>query len=135
MTGSCECLVAPSEAMALSAAKPCAAPSCSALVRGARYCPAHARRASEARSAGGRGTATERGYGARWQRAREAYLAAHPLCASCKRHGRVTPARVVDHVVPHRGDPQLFWDESNWQALCDFTSPHNCHGVKTGEGR
>lgn len=25
---------------------------------------------------------------------------------------------VVDHVVPHRGDHDLFWDEDNWQASC-----------------
>jgi 5-methylcytosine-specific restriction protein A len=35
---------------------------------------------------------------------------------------------VVDHIVPHRGREQLFWDESNWQALCKA-----CHDRKTGE--
>jgi 5-methylcytosine-specific restriction protein A len=35
---------------------------------------------------------------------------------------------VVDHIVPHRGREQLFWDESNWQALCK-----PCHDKKTGE--
>jgi 5-methylcytosine-specific restriction protein A len=34
----------------------------------------------------------------------------------------------VDHVVPHRGDRQLFWDTSNHQALC-----HSCHSRKTGK--
>jgi 5-methylcytosine-specific restriction endonuclease McrA len=24
----------------------------------------------------------------------------------------------VDHIIPHRGDDRLFWDRSNWQALC-----------------
>ncbi|WP_330848890.1 HNH endonuclease [Mangrovicoccus ximenensis] len=28
------------------------------------------------------------------------------------------PAQVVDHIQPHRGDQSLFWDVSNWQALC-----------------
>ncbi len=28
------------------------------------------------------------------------------------------PATVVDHIKPHRGDPKLFWDQENWQALC-----------------
>lgn len=121
--------------MGASAAKPCSAPSCGALVRGGRYCPKHAHRASPALAAGGRGTAHERGYDARWQRARATYLLSHPLCAECMRHGRLTPARVVDHIVPHRGDQHLFWDESNWQALCDFTSPHDCHGKKTGKGQ
>jgi 5-methylcytosine-specific restriction protein A len=99
------------------------------------YCLAHATRASESRTYGGRGTAHQRGYDARWRRARAAYLAAHPLCAECSRQGRVTPARVVDHVVPHRGDQALFWDEANWQPLCDHTSPFDCHGAKTGRGQ
>jgi 5-methylcytosine-specific restriction enzyme A len=122
--------------MGASAAKPCAAPSCGALVRGPRrFCSRHVNRASPSIAEGGRGTAHERGYDARWRAARAVYLDSHPLCVECQRHGRLTPARVVDHVVPHRGDQQLFWDESNWQALCDFTSPHDCHGKKTGGGR
>jgi len=36
-------------------------------------------------------------------------------------------AVVVDHIIPHRGDLALFWDEkNNWQALC-----HRCHSRKT----
>ena len=63
-------------------------------------------------------TAAQRGYGYRWQRAREAYLREHPLCVMCQAEGRVTAATVVDHVVPHRGDERLFWDRGNWQGLC-----------------
>ena len=36
---------------------------------------------------------------------RAAYLARHPLCVPCEAAGRLEPATVVDHVVPHRGDP------------------------------
>jgi 5-methylcytosine-specific restriction protein A len=36
----------------------------------------------------------------------------------CEQLGRVTAATVVDHKIPHKGDPQLFWDETNWQSLC-----------------
>lgn len=36
----------------------------------------------------------------------------------CSAMGRVTSATVVDHIVPHRGNNELFWDKSNWQALC-----------------
>jgi predicted ATPase len=28
----------------------------------------------------------------------------------------VVQATVVDHVMPHRGDQRLFWDEANWGA-------------------
>ena len=51
-----------------------------------------------------RPSAARRGYGSRWRRARAAFLALHPLCASCRAQGRVVPATVVDHVVPHRGE-------------------------------
>ena len=29
---------------------------------------------------------------------------------------------MVDHIKPHKGDETLFWDETNWQALC---KPHH----------
>ncbi|WP_407496877.1 HNH endonuclease [Pseudooceanicola sp. MF1-13] len=32
----------------------------------------------------------------------------------------------MDHITPHKGDRKLFWDRSNWQALC-----HACHSRKT----
>jgi 5-methylcytosine-specific restriction protein A len=35
-------------------------------------------------------------------------------------------ATVVDHIKPHQGDPELFWDSENLQALC---AP--CHSRKT----
>ena len=72
-------------------------------------------------------TTAQRGYGGKWQRARLAYLAKHPLCRMCEAQGKVTAANVVDHVVDHRGDMKLFWDsEGNWQPLC---AP--CHSAKT----
>jgi len=62
------------------------------------------------------------------QRARTAFLRDHPLCTgrACVENGRVTPATVVDHKTPHRGDMALFWDRSNWQSLCK-----TCHDRKT----
>lgn len=76
-----------------------------------------------------RGNSAERGYNWRWRHASKVYLSVHPLCAECQRHGKVTGATVVDHVVPHRGDDELFWRESNWQAMCKA-----CHDVKTARG-
>lgn len=63
-------------------------------------------------------SSTQRGYGYKWQKAREGHLRSHPLCCYCEREGRVTAATVVDHRVPHRGNQDLFWDRSNWQSLC-----------------
>lgn len=65
-----------------------------------------------------RGSAAQRGYDSRWRKAREAFLAEHPLCAMCAARGRTVPATVVDHITPHRGDQRLFWSSDNWQALC-----------------
>lgn len=71
-------------------------------------------------------SSAQRGYSSPWQRARKAYLQVHPLCVMCQKAGRLVPASVVDHVVPHKGDTELFWDASNWQALCK-----PCHDLKT----
>ena len=43
------------------------------------------------------------------------------------KQGKYVKATVVDHMVPHRGDEKLFWDRSNWRALCK-----RCHDKKTG---
>jgi 5-methylcytosine-specific restriction protein A len=67
-------------------------------------------------------------YDRSWRRVRLAYLAENPLCADpFQEHGdRPVAATEVHHLVPHRGDPGLFWDESNWAALC-----HACHSRAT----
>ncbi len=67
-----------------------------------------------------RSSSASRGYGHRWREAREGYLSRHPLCVGCKAVGRVEASVVVDHVQPHRGDQDLFWDEDNWQACCEW---------------
>jgi 5-methylcytosine-specific restriction enzyme A len=95
--------------------------------------PAGARSAAEVKLAldRARPSAARRGYGRRWRRARAAFLARYPLCATCRSQGRVVPATVVDHVVPHRGDQRLFWDRGNWAPSCKA-----CHDAKTArEGR
>lgn len=63
-------------------------------------------------------TSSQRGYGYKWQKAREQFLREHPLCLMCQAQGRVEAATVVDHITPHRGDQSLFWRRSNWQPLC-----------------
>ena len=61
-----------------------------------------------------------------WQDASRSYLQRNPLCVDCGELGAVVPSRVVDHIVPHKGDRTLFWQRSNWQALC-----FACHNRKT----
>lgn len=79
-------------------------------------------------------TAAERGYTNAWRKARNAYLKEHPLCVMCQdmKPARVTAANVVDHVTPHQGNQELFWDVSNWQSLC---APHHNSEKAEIEGR
>lgn len=65
-----------------------------------------------------RGSSAQRGYGSRWQKARATFLRQHPLCKMHADIGRVVPATLVDHIEPHRGDQEKFWDKGNWQSLC-----------------
>lgn len=103
---------------------PCCHPGCAALVPcGQKYCEKHkALHPEEVRSA------AKRGYGRKWQKASREFLRVHPLCAECmkKQPPQYVKAAVVDHRIPHRGDPKLFWDQGNWQSLCK-----QCHDRKT----
>ena len=40
----------------------------------------------------------------------------------CLAYDISTATTVVDHIVPHKGDPELMWAWSNWQPLC---KPHH----------
>lgn len=53
----------------------------------------------------------------RWAKLRAQQLKVEPLCAYCLARGMVSPATVVDHVVPHRGDRGLFY-KGKLQSLC-----------------
>jgi 5-methylcytosine-specific restriction enzyme A len=56
---------------------------------------------------------------------RVAHLSEHPLCTMCRLVGHVCAANVVDHIRPHRGDEERFFDRSNWQSLCAA-----CHDIR-----
>ena len=74
-----------------------------------------------------RPSAALRGYNRDWRAARAEYLKQHGNCAMCG-----APATLVDHRTPHRGDMRLFWDRTNWQALC--TPCHNRHKQRQERG-
>lgn len=73
-----------------------------------------------------RGSSSQRGYDFKWQKERKTFLQNNPLCVNCLKNNKYTPATVVDHIVPHKGNSNLFWDTQNWQALCQ-----RCHNIKT----
>lgn len=110
--------------MPTAAPKPCARPGCGALVRDGRYCERH--RADARTYDRHRGSAAARGYGRRWRKARQTFLARNPFCTTVDPDGCTRIATIVDHIEPHRGDDKLFWDTTNWQPLCK-----HCHDVKT----
>jgi len=105
---------------------PCNYPGCPALTTD-RFCPTHRRKDRRERSRK-RKTAAQRGYGYRWQKARRAFLDEHPYCecVECRKLTIPKLAEVVDHIIPHKGDPGLFWDPSNWRAMAK-----RCHDRKT----
>lgn len=67
-----------------------------------------------------------------WQRLRAFHLSKNPLCVECKRQGLLTPADVVDHIVPltleNYGKKGL--DPTNLQSLC-----YAHHKLKTNRER
>lgn len=71
-------------------------------------------------------------YGSRrWKAKRLAQLRAQPLCVFCERDGKVTPATIADHVIPHKGDESLFW-YGRLQSLC--THHHSSTAQKMEKG-
>ena len=101
--------------------RPCRHPGCPNLSDQV-YCEVHRRLYA-------RENASDRGYDGKWRAARSLFLKQNPLCWKCLENGKITPATVVDHIIPHRGNKVLFWDRSNWQPLCK-----DCHDHKTGCG-
>ncbi len=106
--------------MPMKPKKPCKHPGCPKLTE-VNYCERHQRLHSNDRL-----SANDRGYDSRWRKARLNFLKAHPLCVRCQNDGKLVKATVVDHIIPHRGNKELFWDTDNWQALCK-----GCHDRKT----
>lgn len=56
---------------------------------------------------------------ARWQALRlKIFLRDLFICMECGRLEGNTALLICDHIVPHRGNEHLFWDENNLQTLC-----------------
>jgi 5-methylcytosine-specific restriction protein A len=80
-----------------------------------------------------RPSACKRLYGRAWDKARRAHLRDNPLCVDCLAKGKRVPAFAVDHEIPHRGDPVLFWDRNNWRSRCEHH--HNLKTATTDRAR
>lgn len=64
-----------------------------------------------------------------WRKVRDLFLQINPLCAECQKKGRLTPAKVADHITPKDicRDP---YDISNLQPLC-----FKCHAEKSAKDK
>ena len=64
-------------------------------------------------------------YGYRWDKLARIFKRQHPACVQCGRIGTKKYPNCVDHIIPHRNNLELFWDQGTWQTLCK-----SCHGRK-----
>lgn len=106
--------------------RPCKYPGCPELTEG-NYCEAHQK------EMGSETNRRDRPYRhlyktKHWQQLRKQVLNHQPLCVECLKVKRITPATVVDHIKPHKGDEKLFYDINNLQPLCK-----SCHDRKTAK--
>ena len=60
----------------------------------------------------------------KWKAIRRHQLNEQPLCVMCEQLGKLTPATVVDHIIPHRGDSVLF-HAGPFQSLCKMHHDRN----------
>lgn len=58
---------------------------------------------------------------AEWRKRRSIFLKKNPSCINCG-----APSTVADHIIPHRGNLTLFYDDNNLQPMCQ-----RCHSRKT----
>lgn len=64
-----------------------------------------------------------------WRKLRAYHIKNNPICRWCDEEERVTPAKVVDHIIPiKQGGDRTAMD--NLQSLCE-----RCHAVKSAWDR
>jgi 5-methylcytosine-specific restriction protein A len=111
------------------AGTPCSDRACSGVVHSGVCGRCGVRRGGKDRAYdAGRGSASQRGYDATWQRVRRMHLANKPLCHDCfNEGGRVTIATEVHHIIAKRdGGTNEF---ENLMSLCK-----SHHSQRTAKG-
>ena len=97
---------------------PCSKNGCSQLVpAGQRFCEKH-QKAETRRYDKDRGTSTERGYDAAWQRTRAFKANMSPLCEICLQSGDIVPLDIVHHIKPIETHPELRLVLDNLLSVC-----------------
>ncbi|TWE29932.1 5-methylcytosine-specific restriction protein A [Prauserella muralis] len=105
------------------ALKVCSTSGCPELVESGRCA------GCETRADRVRGTARQRGYGTRWERKRDDYLARHPFCERAACFRQATDVNHLDGLGP--GGPDGYADH-NLEALCH--SHHSQHTAREQPG-
>jgi 5-methylcytosine-specific restriction enzyme A len=105
----------------------CRHPGCPRLTR-ERFCDQHRGTYSHT-SDTRRGTAPQRGYDRAWSAVADARRQLdYGLCQPCRQEDYVTPARIVDHILPLHVRPDWRLVLGNTQVICAA-----CHQQKTTE--
>jgi 5-methylcytosine-specific restriction protein A len=116
--------------MPLKPKSPCRYPGCPNVSDGA-YCEKHRKAANREYNAFTRDREAHTFYGSpEWRRLRKLKLRQTPYCEECYRQGRMTAARMCDHILPAREYPSRRLDVTNLQSLC-----LPCHRAKTNRER
>lgn len=100
--------------------RPCSYPACPALTDGP-YCDTHVGLVAKHYERYQRDPAAKKRYGRQWQKIRDQFIAAHPVCQKCTEQNQLTPAEEVHHIIPLSQGGTHDWD--NLVALC--TSCHS----------
>lgn len=119
--------------MAKRSLKPCRHPGCPELTRDG-WCPKH-RPAPRQNRRGASGAYHSWYSKVVWtQELRPAQLLREPFCRVCAAKGWRTPATVVDHVIPFRGDWDLFVSRPITRACASSTTTRRPPGNKQKAG-
>ena len=62
-----------------------------------------------------------------WATLSQQVLQEDGACVICRQLGKISATEEIDHVIPHKGDFDLFTDIDNLWGLCK-----PCHAIKTG---
>ena len=95
--------------------KPCAYPGCPKLTY-SRYCEEHQRTENKRYERYYRKYKPSKRYGHKWEKIRDRYIKAHPLCEMCYKEGHIVFADIVHHIKPIAEGGTS--DESNLMSVC-----------------
>ena len=115
--------------MPYSPKRPCRAQGCRLFCeKGSQYCEKHRKELEKEYNTHERDQEAQAFYtSSQWRAVRAQKLQEQPCCEECLRHGIITPATLVDHIIPiKQGGARLDFD--NLQSLC-----WSCHSRKSVE--